>query len=344
MRPHRVPGNVPSAPRVAVLAASGHTGRMVVEALKRRGADVKPLTRADCDARDRQGVARAIHDVDAVINLAGPFLANGLAPVLAARDAGIPYVDTTGEQAFMMDVRRAIHGGPPVVNACAFEYAFGDLAAKLHFPEGGDALDILYRNRHAGASAGTKKSILHVIGAPTLVYERGELHRTRYAAQTRTFLTADGPRAGVLFAGGEVLTVPHHTEFRSVRTFIATSPRNARLSKSLAPLAGFALRGPVLAAAKKLVDARHEPPRNERARGEIHLVSGHRHVVVTTPDPYLATAEMAAEGALRLVGRKDGGVLAPAEAFDARDTLDTMAKTMPGFDVAEMSAPEGERV
>lgn len=315
-----------------------------MDALQRRRAEVKPLTRRDCDARDRSGVARALAGCDAVVNLAGPFLANGLAPVLAARDAGIPYVDTTGEQAFMMEVRRAIHDGPPVVNACAFEYAFGDLAAKLHFPEGGDTLDVFYRNRHAGASAGTKKSILHVASGPTLVYERGELHRTRYAARTRTFETAEGSRTGVLFAGGEVLTVPRHTPFRTVRTFIATSPRNAQLSKALAPLARLALRGPVLAAAKRIVDARHEPPRNDRARGEVHLVSAGRHVVITTPDPYLATAEMAAEGALRLVGRKTGGVLAPAEAFDARDILDTLAKTMPGFGVAEMSAREGERV
>ena len=334
MRPYEVPGPMP---QIAVLAAGGHTGRLAVGALQRRGAKVRALTRKDCDARDRAAVRRAIEGTDGVVNLAGPFLMNGVAPVLAARDAGIPYVDTTGEQAFMMDVRRAIHEGPPVVNALAYEYAYGDLAAKLHFPDGGRELDVFYRNRGTQPSAGTRKSILRVMGAPTLSYEEGKLAHVQAAQWIRTFDTADGPRTGMSFAGGEVLTVPKHTPFRTVRTYIAASPATAKRSKLLAPVARAALRGPILRLAERIADARHVPPSNEKARGEVHLVGDGRQVSVTMSDPYVATAEIAAEGILRLVGRTTGGVLAPAEAFDPADMLAALAKSVPGLVVEDFT-------
>ncbi|HVM44880.1 MAG TPA: saccharopine dehydrogenase NADP-binding domain-containing protein [Candidatus Thermoplasmatota archaeon] len=325
--------------KVAVLAAGGHTGRMVVEQLRARGADVRPLTRREADAGDRAAVRAAIAGCDALVNLAGPFLRTGLAPVEAAIDARVAYVDTTGEQAFMAQVRerldaRARAEGVAVVNAMAYEYALGDLAARAFFPEGGDALHVLYRSPGARASAGTKKSVLRVMGAPTLAFEGGRLARAHAARHRRTFPTRDGPRTGASFAGGEVLTVPAHTPFRTVRTYVATRhPGRARL---LAPVARIALRGALLRAAERLVDATHHAPSNDAARGEVHLVAepSGRHVVVTTPDPYLATAHVAAEGALRLARAGEAGVLAPAQAFDASDFLESMRKAVPGFDAA----------
>lgn len=336
---------MPTTPRIAVLAAGGHTGKMVVEALKRRNADVTPLTRLDCDARDLASVTRAVSGCDAMINLAGPFLRNGLAPVEAAIDAGVAYVDTTGEQAFMRLVRdrlqeRAAIARVPIVNACAFEYAFGDLAAKAFFPKGGDALHVLYRPRSAAPSAGTKKSMMRVFAAPTLSFEEGRLKVISYGRYQKTFLTADGPRMGVAFAGGEVLTVPRHTPFRTVRTYFQTRPQASRTAKALGPLARFALKGPLLMLGDRIIDARHRDPRNEKARGEIHLMTDvGDHVVVLTPDPYDATAHMAAEGALRLARMKRGGVLAPAEAFEPNVIFDAMRAAMPTFAVDHVSAP-----
>lgn len=323
-----------------MLGASGHTGSRVVDALKRRGADVRALTRKDADASQKASVRQAIQGADAVVNLAGPFLRNGLAPVEAAIEARVPYVDTTGEQAFMAQVRERLHGAAqearvPIVNALAFEYAFGDLAAKRHFPKGGDALHVLYRPRSTAPSAGTKKSMLRVFAAPTLSYEEGKLRSISYGRYQKSFPTAEGPRSGAAFAGGEVLTVPRHTPFRTVRTYYQTKPSTARAARVLGPLARVALRGPVLRFADRRVDAKHQPPANAKARGEVHLVAepSGEHIVIETPDPYVATAEIAAEGALRLVGAARAGVLAPAEAFDAQEMFDAMRKTMPAFHV-----------
>lgn len=335
-------------PRVAVLGASGHTGRRVVEALLRRGADVTPLARrtGGPDARDRDAVRRAIADADALVNLAGPFLRTGLAPMEAALDAGVPYVDTTGEQAFMALARerldaRARAAGIPMVNALAFEYALGDLATKLHLPHGGDALHVLYWPRATRASAGTKKSMLRVLAAPALTYENGHLRRTAFGRYQRSFQTPHGERLGLSFAGGEVLTIPRHTPFRTVRTYFRTSPRRAPWLRRAAPLARALLRGPALTLTDALVDARHEPPTNERASGEIHLVTEphHEHVIIRTPDAYEITAEIAAEGALHLISHRNGGVLAPAEALDPRTILHALTNTMPGFTITPPPDP-----
>lgn len=318
-----------------------------MDALHRRGAEPLPLMRADVDARDRKALAARIVGCDAMVNLAGPFLRNGPAPVEAAIDAGVPYVDTTGEQAFMALVRekldlRARDAGVPIVNAMAYEYALGDLAAKARFPEGGKALHVLYRSPGARASAGTKKSVLRVMGSPTLSFEDGKLTRVSAARHAMTFDTTDGKRSGVTFAGGEVLTVPRHTPFATVRTYFAN--RRPALARAVAPLARVALHGAVLRAAERYVDKNHRAPRNDKARGEVHLVAepSGRHVVVTTGDPYAATGEIAAAGALALAGKRTGnvgggkawgGVLAPAEAFDAA----TFLSALPGVRVEEFT-------
>lgn len=344
--------------RVAVLGATGHTGALLVPALRERGAEVIACGRDAARLRKLEGAGvstRALDvgdaaaldalfaEVDGVANLAGPFLATGLGPAEAAIRAGIAYVDTTGEQAFMHEVRTRLHdnalaAGVPIVNALAFEYSFGDLAARAFFPEGGDALHVFYRPRRTQASAGTKKSVARVMASRGLGFEDGQLVPQGAARHRRSFDTRDGARLGLSFPGGEVLTVPRHTPFGTVRTYVPTSPRNARLAPVLAPLARLALRGPVLQAVERAIDRRHRAPDNAAAKGEIHLVTRERHVVVHTPDPYVATAHVCAEGLARLVAGTARGVLSPAEAFDARDMLAVLQARMPGFEARVFSS------
>lgn len=351
-------------PRIVVLGATGHTGPMTVAALRARGADVvacgrnrDALAKLDAaetrivDVHARDEVRDVLRGADGVANLAGPFLATGHVPIEEAVAQGVPYVDTTGEQAFMLQARERHHAsarsaGVPVVNAMAFEYAFADLVTRAHLPDGGETLHVLYRQRGAQGSAGTKKSIVRVLAAPSLGHEKGHLVTTKPGARTHRFGTLDGWRDGISFPGGEILTVPSHTPFRTVRTYVPGPPSRARTVRMLSPLARALLRGPVLRVVERAVDARHEPPRNEQARGEVYLDAGTRHLLVETPDPYLATGEVVAEGITRLAdkGARDqrGGVLAPAEAVDAREVLDALAARMPRFGVRRVEVlPSG---
>lgn len=343
--------------KVAVVGATGHTGRMTVQALRARGADVIAIGRSAqalsplaapgvetrvADATREASLREALVDADAVASLAGPFLQVGDAAARAALARGVPYADTTGEQAFMARVRQdldapARKAGVALVNALAYEYAFADLVVAQRWPRGGGELHVLYRNRNAQGSAGTKKSILAVMGARALGHEEGVTTPVPAARFVREFPTDDGPRTGISFPGGEILTVPRHAPFRTIRTYVPA--KNAKAARALAPVARVALRGPLLRLAQKAVEARHQPPRNERARGEIHLLANGEHIVVRTPDPYLATAELLAEGITRLPHAASAGVLAPSEALPAREVLDAMARRMPEFQVAPFTAP-----
>lgn len=344
--------------RIVVLGATGHTGKLAIDALRARGADVTACGRNRdalarlgdvetrvVDVRDRGSVHDALRGADGVANLAGPFLDTGHLPVEEAITHRVPYVDTTGEQWFMIQARERHHDrarahGVPVVNAMAYEYAFADLAAHVHFPDGGDALHVLYRARRAQGSAGTKKSIVRVLASPAHGHEDGRLVPDAPGAHVHRFGTLDGWRDGISFPGGEILTIPNHVPFRTVRTYVPGPADRARATRMIAPLARALLRGPVLRAAEKIVEARHKPPRNDDARGEIYLTAERagepaRHALVRTPDPYLATAEMVAEGITRLARRGPiegkGGVLAPAQALDARDVLHALRARMPTF-------------
>jgi hypothetical protein len=174
------------------------------------------------------------------------------------------------------------------------------------------------------------------MGAPSLGYEDGKLRPVPPAKFVRSFVTSQGERTAISFPGGEILDVPRHTPFRTVRTYVPA--KNAKLSQRIAPVARVLLRGPILRAAEAYVDARHRAPRNERASGEIHLVTREDHLVIRTPDPYLATAEVCAEGILRLVKSALPGVLAPAEALPPEEMLDAMARRMPEFSVRPFTA------
>lgn len=346
--------------RIVVLGATGHTGRLTVAALRRRGATVLACGRnaealaaiarehpdgvetRRVDVTDEADVRAALRGADAVANLAGPFLSTGHAPIRAALAEGIAYADTTGEQAFMHAARVRQHeqaqdANVPVVNALAYEYAMGDLAANAYLHEGGRALHVLYRSRGTRPSAGTSKSILRVMAAPGLGYEDGRLVAESSARHRRVFATADGPRHGMSVPGGEPLTVPQHSPFGTVRTYFAAKPRTATTARLMAPLARVALREPVLRALERRIDRKHRPPSNERARGEVHLLAetdeGTRSVVVHTGDPYATTAETMAEGILRLTRSGAAGVVAPAVALDAPDFLSALEELLPEFSV-----------
>ena len=325
---------------VVVLGARGHTGKLLVPSLERRGVEVEAHGR-EVDVTDASAVREAVRRADAVVNLAGPFLATGTVPIEACLRHSVPYVDTTGEQAFMRLAQRRYHERAlaretPVVNALAYEYALADLAVAAHLPDGGDALHVLYRSGGARGSRGTKKTVARVMAARhPLGFEDGALVQVPMAAYRRRFGTSDGPRDAMSFPGGDALLVPRHAPFRTVRSYVPMRPARAVGARVLAPVARLALRGPVLRAVERRIDRKHVEPENAAARAEVVLETEGpaRRVVVKVGDPYKATAEVCAEGVVRLVGSGKKGVLAPAEALDARAVLDALEARVKGFHV-----------
>lgn len=111
---------------VIVYAASGYTGRLTCQSLTKLGVPFIAAGRSqakleavasemraqggDCEAmaceHTSEGLRELMRGSRVIINISGPFSLLGPAVVQAALDEGLHYVDSTGEQDFMFDIRR----------------------------------------------------------------------------------------------------------------------------------------------------------------------------------------------------------------------------------------------
>jgi short subunit dehydrogenase-like uncharacterized protein len=321
--------------RTAILGATGYTGRLVVEYAREAGLPLRLVGRrrealatlagesdelAVADAGDTEALRRAFEGCEAVVSLAGPFLDVGVAPVAAAIDAGARYLDSSGEQAWALLLRErfaaaAEAAGVAVLPCFGFDYVPGDLAARL----AADGLEplreivVAYSVSGAATSRGTRRTISRVMRQPQVAYVDGRLVPSRFGATTRTIEFPFGERDVVEWTGTEPLTVPRHTDVRTVRSYVR-GPRIARFAGRISLPAAALVRlaslvGPV------------GPDQARRGRTRFAVVAeargehGNRRVTLTGTDPYALTALLLVRGAS--LPARAAGVVAPAETFDA---------------------------
>jgi short subunit dehydrogenase-like uncharacterized protein len=338
-----------AAKPLAVLGATGYTGRLVVDRAReldlplrlvgrRRDALEELAVAGDeirvADARDEGALREAFDGAFAVASLAGPFLAAGDLPVAAAIDRRAHYLDTSGEQAFARLVYETYSGRAEaarvvVLTSFGFDYVPGDFAARLA-AEGLEPLDevlVAYSVTNVAASAGTRRTIGHVMRQPQVTWEAGRLVESRLGASTRTMLFPFGERTVVEWSGTEPLTVPRHTQTQRVRSYVR-APRAAARTAGIARLAAPLVR------LTGNVGSGPSPERRARSKfaivAEAHGPNGSRRVALAGQDPYGLTALLIAHGAEAL---RDGeahrtGTLAPAEAFEPRSFLAKLAPSI----------------
>jgi short subunit dehydrogenase-like uncharacterized protein len=334
---------------VAILGATGFTGRLVLERaresglplrlvgrrrdalaeLAREGEEVRPA-----DARNEAELLAAFEGASVVASLAGPFLALGPRPVAAAIAVGAHYVDVTGEQAFA----RLVHEGfgesaaerdVVLLTAFGFLYAVGDLAARLA-AEGLEPLDEVVVGYAVDGfrlgSSGTRRTIGRVMAQPVATYEDGALVGSRFGASTRELDFPFGRARLVEWSGTEPITVPRHTATRRVRSYV-----HAPMTGLTARLGGL---GPLAAPLVRLsgrLGGGPTPKRRAETRwtvvGEARAPGRGRRATLTGTDVYGVTAQLVVRAAEALrAGEVEGvGALAPAEAFDPRGLLARLA-------------------
>jgi len=318
-----------SAVRFAVLGATGYTGRLVLAEARAAGVALRLVGRRrealeelalpgdELRVADAAAPGDAFAGCTAVLSCAGPFLRIGPAPVEAAVAAGADYLDSSGEQAWARLLFERFRGAQTAILPCfGFDYVPGDVAARLA-AEGLEPLDeivVAYSASGTATSRGTRRTVGEILGQPVVAWQEGRLVASRLGATTRTVVFPSGACEVAEFGGAEPLTVPRHTDVRTVRSYIrigAAAAKAARAARLVAPMlkASAGLRG-------------LGPPAEKRAATRFVVVAeargpqGGRRVTVTGSDPYLLTARLLVEGAL-LEPRRTGP-LAPAEAFDAR--------------------------
>ena len=311
---------------LAILGVTGFTGRLVLDEARRAGLQVRLVGRRGdalealakageevrvADARDNESLRRAFAGIEVVASLAGPFLELGLGPVKAAVDAGAHYLDTSGEQQWVRLIHAEVRAGTVVLPAFGFDYVPGDLAARLAAEKVDGPLDelvVAYSIQGVGTSRGTRRTIGHVMGQKQVAWQDGRLVPSSFGATTRGVRFPFGERTVVEWSGTEPLTVPRHTDVRNVRSYLR------------AP----ALAAPIVRAASRLGPS--GPSAASRGKNRFTVVAeargrgGNGRAVVEGTDAYGLTALLIVRGAEALLaGEARGtGVLAPAEAFDAR--------------------------
>jgi short subunit dehydrogenase-like uncharacterized protein len=334
---------------VAVLGATGFTGRLVLERAREAGLPLRLVGRRRealsalaepgdevrlADARSEAELLSAFEGASVVASVAGPYLALGPRPVAAAIAAGAHYVDVTGEQAFARLVHEgfgdsAAERGVALLTAFGFLYAIGDLAVRLA-AEGLEPVDEAVaaydvRGFRLG-SPGTRRTVGRVMSQPIVRFEDGALVGSRFGATTREVEFPFGRARVVEWAGTEPLTVPRHTRARSVRSFVTVPlPGVVARAAPLAPLAA-----PLVRLSARLVGA---PSADRRTAtrwtvvGEAQSAGRARRATLTGRDVYGLTALLVVRAAEELrAGRVEAaGALAPAEAFQPRTLLERLA-------------------
>ena len=314
---------------IAVVGASGHTGRFVVAELQRRNLAAIPITRDNADLDDPHSLDRALSGAGAVINCAGPFLDTAHHVVQAALRNRIHYLDVTAEQAsaratlddFDAGARDA---GIAVIPAAGFYGGFGDLlgTAALGDWRGAEEVTIYIALDRWWPTEGTRKT-----GARNTV-PRVVLREGRFVAQpqpprttTWTFPAPFGQQAMTEVPLTETVLLARHAGVANVTNFISAAPLNDLRDPSTPP----PTRDDAMGRSRQqffveAVARREGSERRASARGQ---------------DIYAFTAPLVVEAAQRVVdGRaSQRGAFAMASAFDAREFLNALEHSYPSLEV-----------
>ncbi len=322
---------------LAVLGATGYTGGLVLEQARALGLPLRLVGRRRdaleaialdgeevrvADATREAELIAAFDGAFAVASTAGPVLRVGAKPVGAAITVGAHYLDTSGEQPFARLVyegfgESAEERGVVLLTSFGFDYVPGDFAARLaaeHLTEPLDELVVAYSTTAQRTSRGTRATIAQVLAQPQVAWE-GRLVPSRFGRTTRRVTFPFGERGVVEWGGTEPLTVPRHTEVRSVRSYLR-QPRAAALGGLVGPFVA-----PLVGLAGRIGGS---PSPEQRRRNRFTVVAEARRgvecrrAVVAGHDTYGLTAALIARGAeaLRAGEARGSGPLAPAEAFD----------------------------
>ncbi|HEV2672937.1 MAG TPA: saccharopine dehydrogenase NADP-binding domain-containing protein [Aliidongia sp.] len=337
---------------IAVFGATGHTGRFVVNELRRRGLrailvgrDAGKLASAAGGSNDLARLARvddaasldgALAGADAVINCAGPFLDTALPVIDAALRAGIPYLDVTAEQVTVQTIiaerdDAARRAGIVLLPAAAFYGGLADLlasAAAASF-ERVDEIAVAVALDSWHPTEGTRVTGARNV-ARRLVQRNGRLVPVEVPALQGnwTFPAPFGRQEMVMQPFSETITLANHIRAETILSWINRAPLHD-LDDPKTPQ-------PV--------------PSDDSGRSSqqfamdvlVRSDARHRRATATGRDIYAVSAPIIVEAAQRLLaGKASGmaGVRSLAEIFDPRDFLEALGPDVVQVQFAEAAGP-----
>jgi len=334
--------------QIAIVGATGYTGRLIIDELVNRGVSPLAVGRDPAklamlpesvnsrvaDATDPQVVRQNIEGIRAVASCVPAFVDHGHIVANAAIATGSHYIDITSDPRFVRRLfedcdQPARSAKVAIVPGVGFSFAFGDMAADLAARALGkqpDTVEVAYMIGRQKPSSGTKRAGLRTISEPCYVWVGGRLVPKRIGQGGRrfSFLPPDGIAHAALWSSGEVVTVPRHTGAANVTVLM-------RMSR-IAGLAFSALShaGPLLRLGQLVIGRGTDGPGEELRRRTHYLIvaearaqTERTRVVIEGSDVYGLTAAACAEALLRTSDPSfdRAGAQAPAEAFPPEQFL-----------------------
>lgn len=314
-------------PQIVVLGAGGHTGRFVVDALRRKGADAIAATRSGrftpiageeeaCRVLDfsrPDALDDVLRGADAVINCAGPFFDTALPAAEAALRAGIPYLDVSAEQETtrrLFDTLgdRARAAGVTIIPAMAFFGGFADLLVSTLVADGEEVatIEIAVGLDSWQPTAGTRltgeKNVY-----PRMIVREGALAPIPDPAPGGEwhFPAPLGVQPVTCVALSEIILISRHINAGSVTSFMNLKPLGDLHERATPPPRPADARG--RSAQQFIVEVR------ATIQGEV------RRAAASGRDIYAVSAPLVVNACLDLLTHEISapGVRAPGEVFDA---------------------------
>ena len=334
---------------IAVIGAAGHTGRLVVSELRRRGQrailvgrDARKLAGGDGDivrlARmdDAGSLDAALSGAAAVINCAGPFFDTAFPVIDAALRAGIPYLDVTAEQATVQAIIATRHeaaqrAGIVLLPAAAFYGGLADLLASAvsDEPDTVDEIAVAVALDSWHPTEGTR-----ITGerntARRLVQRNGRLEPLADPAPQGhwTFPAPFGRQEMVMLPFSETITLARHFKAETILSWINLTPLRDIGDPSTPP--------------PRAIDDKGRSSQQFLMDVIVRAGARHRRASASGRDIYAVSAPIIVEAAQRLLadGAADkAGVRSLAEIFGARDFLAALGPDAISVSYGEVSQP-----
>lgn len=233
---------------ILVFGATGFTGRMVVRELVARRLPVRIAGRSEerlkkladqhgglewavADVEDAPSVSRAAENCELLVTTVGPYSWWGHIAADAAIEHSIPYVDITGEPAFVRRIfdeygPRAERAGVAMLPAMGYDYVPGNLAGALALEAAGEeatGVDIGYfmtsetSRSLTSLSGGTLRSLRASSSAMQYGWRGGKLVEERGAKRVLKFPFGDRTFTAISIGGTEHFSLPRlHPQLQEV--------------------------------------------------------------------------------------------------------------------------------
>lgn len=348
---------------VIVYGATGFTGQLVAEEFVRRGLSVlvagrntekletlAARLRADGGNVKSAAVEHTVKAMTAlftgskiVFNISGPFNQIGSEVVEASLNAGCHYLDVTGEQDFMMDMKAqfgktATKKKLAIISSNAFHWAPGGCAADIALETPGvDTIEVIYQV-YGFMTLASAKSSFRVAKRDQYENRNGTLSEYKYNKMYRK-VAIPGLKKKVPAAclgTAENVWFENDSRLKNMQVLRA-DPASRVVGKTFLLFQGLQKvisRDKLDMVTDKLTDRFwKDKPREEDGESEFVIVakgtgpSGSSEVILRGDKPYYMTGVMCGYAAeIILAGKiKSTGFTSPYEAFGARELIEATA-------------------